>query len=237
MKIELETNLQQYEEFVKDNSCTFYQSIKHLKFLESLLKINTEYFIAKENENIIGVLPFFRKKTKFGVVINSLPFFGSYGGIISERIDAKKNILNFFNEQNAENDILSSVIISNPFESSEIYEKYYKFNDRDERMIQCVNLSNVTKSNLWTNFEQRVRRAIRKAEKNLVSVEYPILNNQLLDDFYKLHVSNISSKNGIVKPNEFFLLLKDNFLIRKDYDILAAVHETKPIALCISDSL
>lgn len=230
MRISLSSHLIEYDEFLKNNLCTFYQSEKYLNFLERLLRIKTEFIIATENKKMIGVLPFFRKKTKFGIVLNSLPFFGSYGGIISENIEAKKNIINFLNEYNKENDILSSVIIANPFDSSEIYEKHYEYIEKEQKMIQCLKFNKNSSAELWNNFEQRVRRSVRKAEKNLVSVEYSIPDNKLLDDFYKTHVENISSKNGATKTKEFFNILKDSFIVGKDYDILTAIYDSKPIA-------
>jgi len=230
MKVTLENCLNEYDEFIKNNSCTFYQSPKHLNLLENLLGIKTKFIAAIENEKLVGVLPFFQKKTKFGDVINSLPFFGSYGGVISNKKDVKKSIIDFLNDYNKENEVLSSVIISNPFEHTEIYEKYYRFHEKEDRMVQCTKFDNMSDVDLWNNFEQRVRRSVRKAEKNSVFIEYASLSDELLDDFYNTHISNFSSKDGTTKPKEFFTLLKENLIIGKDYDILIAIHDSKPIA-------
>jgi len=230
MKIELASKPEEYNELMNCNSSTFYQSSKHLKFLEQILQVNAEFIVARENNELIGVMPIFCKKSKLGTVINSLPFFGSYGGIISKKMEVKKNILNFINEYNRKNNILASVIISNPFESSEIYDKHYEFVDRVERIIQCVNLNNNSEKNVWEKFEQRVRRSIRKAEKNLVTIEYSEPTKEIVEDFYNYHVENISAKHGSIKPKEFFTCVKENFANSKDYDILTAKYESKPIA-------
>jgi lipid II:glycine glycyltransferase (peptidoglycan interpeptide bridge formation enzyme) len=229
MIIDLVSKPNEYDEFINNNLSTFYQSSKHLKFLEQALQMNAKFIAAKENNELIGVMPIFCKKTKLGTVVNSLPFFGSYGGVISNKIEVKKNILNFLNKYNKELNVLSSVIISNPFEDTNIYDKNFKFIDKVERIIQCVNLTNLSKEKLWEKFEQRVRRAIRKAEKNLVTIEYSKSNEEVLE-FYNYHVQNISIKNGTVKPKEFFKILKDNFKINEDFDILTAKHNSKSIA-------
>lgn len=235
MKVELgDVNLDEYNYFLKKNSSTFYQYSKHLMFLEKLLKIKSRYVIARENKTIIGIFPFFEKKTKFGNVINSLPFFGSYGGVIASQANVKKEIIEFMNQYNKQNEILSSVIISNPFDSSEVYNKYYKFNEKENRLIQCIKLDGLSIEQLWNNFEQRVRRAIRKAEKNLVIVERPILNKKLFEHFHHLHVKNISSKKGQTKPQSFFYFLKKCFKQGKDYDIFVAKHESKSIAYLLT---
>lgn len=230
MKIEFVSKPKEYDKLINDISSTFYQSSKHLKFLEQILQVNAKFIVAKENNELIGVMPIFCKESKLGTVVNSLPFFGSYGGVISEKMEAKKNILDFLNKYNKEKDILASVIISNPFESPDIYDKYYKFIDKVERIIQCVNLKNNLEKNLWKNFEQRVRRSIRKAKKNLVTIEYSEPSKEILADFYDHHVENISAKNGSIKPKEFFTCVKENFKINEDYDILTAKYESKAIA-------
>jgi lipid II:glycine glycyltransferase (peptidoglycan interpeptide bridge formation enzyme) len=230
MKIELVSKPTEYDEFVKKNPSTFYQSSKHLKFLENILKINAKFIVARDNNEMVGVMPIFCKETKFGKVINSLPFFGSYGGVIGQKNEAEKNIIKFLNEYNEKSDILSSVIISNPFKNTDVYEKYFKFVDKNERLIQCINLKNNTKENLWNNFEQRVRRGIRKAEKNMIVVENSEPTEKLLKKFYKHHVKNISIKNGAVKPKEFFVEMVKNFKINEDYEILTAKYQSEPIA-------
>ncbi len=230
MKIESISKPNEYDEFIKDVSSTFYQSAKHLKFLEKILKIKTEFIVAKDDNIMVGVMPFFSKKTKFGTVINSLPFFGSYGGIISNENEAKKNILKFLNQYNQESDILSSVIISNPFKNTDVYEKHFKFIDKSERLIQCLNLKNNIEENLWNGFEQRVRRGIRKAKKNMVTVEHSEPTDKLLKKFYNHHVKNISIKNGAIKPKGFFKEVIENFKIKEDYGILTAKYKSEPIA-------
>lgn len=230
MQIELISNINEYDELINNNSSTFYQSSKHLKFLEQLLQENVEFIVAKENNELVGAMPIICKKSKWGKVINSLPFFGSYGGIISKDITSKKKILNFLNEYNKEEEILSSVIISNPFESTEIYDKNYKFIDKVERIIQCTSLKNKSEKDLWNNLEQRTRRSIRKAEKKFVTVEYSNLSKEIMSDFYRQHFENISAKNGSVKPKEFFKCVKENFKSKEDYDVLIAKHKGKIIA-------
>ena len=60
-----------------------------------LKELKSQFITVTDGDKLIGVLPFFCKKTKFGEVINSLPFFGSYGGVVSKKIETKKNILKF----------------------------------------------------------------------------------------------------------------------------------------------
>ena len=75
---------EEYENFIKNNFSSFYHSKSHILFLKDLLKIEPNFIQVKEKDEIIGLMPFFIKKSKHGLVINSLPFFGSYGGIVSK---------------------------------------------------------------------------------------------------------------------------------------------------------
>lgn len=234
MKVEFEKTIDydSYEYFIKKvKDSTFYQSPKHLEFLEDILGSKAMIISAKENDELIGILPFFIKEAKYGKVLNSLPFFGSYGGILSNDYEAQKRILELLNDFNKENELLSSVIITNPFnKNNEVYNKIYNYNNKEERLIQCVNLQNKSQDILWNGFEQRVRRSIRKSEKNLVSVNKENVNDQKLERFYQLHKSDMESKNGKPKPPEFFRAVRKHFVQGQDYDIFTAIKDNEEIA-------
>ena len=67
----------------------------------------------------------------------------------------------------SENDILSSVIITNPFNTeNSIYEKFYDHNFSEKRFTQCIDLKNKSSEITRKNFEKRVRWTIKKCEKN-----------------------------------------------------------------------
>ena len=174
---------------------------------------------------------FFIKETIHGSVLNSLPFFGSYGGILSNHYEIQKNIIELLNDFNKENELLSSVIIANPFNSNdETYNKIYKYDIKEERLIQCINLKNKSQDILWNEFEQRVRRSIRKSEKNLVSVSTEDVNDQRFEKFYQLHKTDMELKNGRPKPTEFFKYVRKHFVQRQDYDMFTAIKDNEEIA-------
>ena len=77
MKTEIisDLNLLEYGEFLsKNKSSTFYHSVNHLNFLESQINSKPFFITVREQNKLIDVLPFLMKKTKFGKVVNSLPF-------------------------------------------------------------------------------------------------------------------------------------------------------------------
>jgi len=213
-----------YENFIKEsNDSTFYHSIKHLQFLNQILQLSPEFVVARNENEIIGVMPFFSKKSSGGVVVNSLPFFGSYGGLVSKSIEAEKSILEYMNNYNKENDILSSVIIVSPFvKRNELYQQNYVHNLKENRLAQCLTISEKSESLLWECFEQRVRRAIRKSIKYGVKLRKLKPNETDMKNFYDMHKRDMESKNGKPKPPEFFKSLRENFAYGNDYEIFAA---------------
>jgi lipid II:glycine glycyltransferase (peptidoglycan interpeptide bridge formation enzyme) len=212
----------EYENFIKNNFSSFYHSKNHLSFLKDLLKIDPHFIQVKEKNEIVGLMPFFLKKSKHGLVINSLPFFGSYGGIVYKN-DCTKLILNELNNFYLENDVLSSVIIPNPLLQNElIYENHFSYKFKDPRLIQCLDLTNKSEHQLWDSFEQRVRRAVRKSQKLNITVTNPELTNEVIDEFYKMHITEMQSKGGKIKPNNFFQKIKEHFIIHQDYEIFCA---------------
>jgi len=236
MNISIEDNLEleDYDYFLKKNEfSTFYHSGKFLKLLESLLGTGSKFVVAKDKDQIIGVMPLFVKESPFGKVVNSLPFFGSYGGIISFDKNVKKGILEEINVFNKENDVLSSVIITNPFDpNNEHYEKYFSFNIKEQRRIQCTDLKDQSKQKLWELLEQRVRRSIRKTEKNNVIVQENG-DAAIIDDFYNLHKKSMEEKNARAKPIEFFKNLKKIFNENEDYDIFVAKKDSENIGFLL----
>lgn len=234
-KIEIEKtiDLQEYETLLNNNQSTFYHTINHLNFLSNMLEITPNFITIKKNKELLGLLPFFVKESKEGKVINSLPFFGSYGGFVCDSVENQKLILNEMNNYNIENDVLSSVIIQNPFsQNSEIYERIYKHNFKEERLCQCIVLNN-NEEDLWNNFEQRVRRAVRKSQKSNLIVKSVQPDDNLFQIFFQMHKKEMESKNGKPKPEKFFNCVKKNFIYNKDYEIFSAELDGKSIAFLL----
>ena len=51
MQIDLVSEIEEYYELINNNSCTFYQSPKHLKFLEQILQssLNTSLYEKRKS--------------------------------------------------------------------------------------------------------------------------------------------------------------------------------------------
>ena len=226
-----ELDFSEYEDLVQNtNESTFYCSKNHLNFLE-ITGAKSQFITIHENKKLVGVLPFFSKKEKYGTVINSLPFFGSYGGTITKNKEYDKKILEELNRINKENDIISTVIIDNPFnQKAEIYKKYFKSHIIEKRLTQATILKNKSDDTIWQSFEKRVRWSVKKSEKNGIKIITENNNENHLKKFYELHEESMKMKGGRPKPVNIFERILKNFKPSEDFDIFVAQKENQSIA-------
>ncbi|MEX0656247.1 MAG: peptidoglycan bridge formation glycyltransferase FemA/FemB family protein [Nitrosopumilaceae archaeon] len=229
MNIDIESTIDPIE-YEKNQQITFFHSKKHLNFLSDLLNSKPFFITARQKNQIVGIIPFFIKSSIHGKVINSLPFFSSHGGVISRDNQVKKLLLERMNIFNKENDVLSSSIVTNPFETdSEIYEKYFKFNSKEDRLTQCTVLQGLSKDILWKNVEKRTRYSIKKGQKDGVEV-ISVDINEVAERFYHVYEDGMKLKSSNLKPVQFFDFVKKNFEQNKDYEIFVAVKDKEEIA-------
>lgn len=226
-------NREDYNSLLDNTASTFFHSFKFLQLLKTLLKVEIGAIEVRENYDMTGILPYFIKKTKFGDVINSLPYFGSYGGVLTQKNKNAKVILEKFNELNKEKDVLSSVIIENPFNiNNEIYEKYFHYNYTDSRITQCTKLD-LNETELFSKFEKRVRWSIKKADKHNIKIKKSELNEKINSEFFHYHKKNMESKDGKFKSLDFFHKIEKIFEVGKDYDVYIGLKDEMPISFLL----
>ena len=186
---------------IKINSIFF--SLKFIMFISKVLKLSPKFFCYYNRNEIMAVIPFFeRKNSKYGKVINSLPFFGSMGGVYSKNDKCKKICLNSFNDYVDSNKILSSVIIQNPFDKFASNEnKIFESNYTDDRILQYLKLDQKL------NMSNTRIRNINKAQKLGFKV-YRTNSPKVVDQLEKLHFDHMKKINGKPKPKVFFNELK-----------------------------
>jgi len=214
----------EYESLVKtsDNGMLCH-TLKWKEVLQRFTDARPEYLVAKTNNKIVGVLPaFIKQDSKYGNVLNSLPFYGTHGGpIVSPnlssnlRIKVKEKLLVAFKELARRNDCILSTLITTPFEKDlPIFHESLKPEFIDSRVGQITTfpriVSNIENEIMYNTVEKRCRTAIRKAQKSGVKVEFAQdLKN--LDILMEMHRVGLSRKQGLYKPASFFEVLFDIF--------------------------
>ena len=158
-----------------------YYSLIYRDFLKRILTNSKDfYIIAHENNRIIGALPtFITFNAKYGNILNSLPFYGSHGGIIlsqelsnGEKLNVSQMLIDSLDSLIHENNVVASTLISNPFQSDDnFYEEHFEYSLQDIRIGQITPLPNE-----WNNedklseellkiFHYKTRNCIRKSQK------------------------------------------------------------------------
>lgn len=215
-------------------------TLRWAKVLQRFTETEATYLVAKLNGKIVGVLPsFIKKNTKYGNVLNSLPFFGTHGGpvvldALKENIQVKKKLLLSFKELAKENDCIFSTLITTPFEANpKLIQETLKPDFVDSRITQMTvfpELTNIEKG-IMNIVEKRCRTAIRKAQKSNIEVEFA-RGLRHVNALFKMHKDGMKKKYGIYKPRRFFRILFEEFpdVQSQDIKVLFASKDDKIIA-------
>lgn len=191
---------------LRSRNSLVYTNPAFINLITSHLNATSWWMIARDPKTIRGVLPFVESQTgEFGTVLNSLPFYGSNGGVVQEFSDNKiKKILikDFFvyaNEQKA----CSATIVTNPLlEDNHIYADILKDFILDERIGQITHLPQ-NPEDLIRLFDEPRPRNIRRAIKERVQVTRGNQRDSI-EFLYNLHVENMKAIGGLSKSWDFF---------------------------------
>jgi hypothetical protein len=217
---------------------TLFQSVRYRNLLTDFIGCKAFYLIAIENGAIIGALPaMIKENSEYGNILNSLPFFGGYGGLLiragldeGKALNIKKLLLNRVNELASENNCVLSVIITSPFDQdTAFYEEQLNYSYKDYRVAQMVQfregIDDAEAEIMFKIVEPDNRRAIRRPIKNEIAVEFS--NN--FQPLFDMHSENISSKGGSVKPLDFFQTISRT-MTGNDYTLMYAKKDNTIIA-------
>lgn len=195
-----------------------YHTREYVDLVADHLGAESFYLGLKENDRLIGAIPLVLKRnTNLGSIINSNPYYGSYGGLIVDpdlppmkKAEAKRKLMEFFNEFAMEHDCILSTIIASPFDRDQMfYFDNLKFNYRDWRVAQVTLIPSPSKKSLedrlfYERFSSSCRRAIRKAEKAGINIGETSEKGHALDEFYEIYRENMESMGASVKDKRFF---------------------------------
>lgn len=239
MKVEVLENLrasslQEYESLVLSSECgMFYHSLGYLQLLASLVEAAPIIILCYDDGSVAGALPAFIKRNKNTSVLNSLPFFGSHGGVVIRRdIDRSRarevvrcTLGHLKEEVCRQKDVTVSTMITSPYEKeTDLYKEILDPQYSEKRVTQMSTIPEVrTEEELMRTFEKRCRWSIAKAAKNNVLVRaLDHFELELVDELYEMHVDNSAKAEAPAKPRSFFDKIGEFFSIHRDYDIYVA---------------
>jgi hypothetical protein len=217
-----------YETFLlgMDDSLLYY-SLSYKSFLQDLLECQAEYWIAWDGDRVTGVLPLMWREGPFGRVLNSLPYYGSNGGVVATTIEAGHALTEKYNQLASAPEVLASAWICHPLRQSELRPKHTFV---DERIGQFTSLewsSSDVELAMRAAIDGSARRNIQKAQSSGVSVR---MANEEFEFIHRIHFDNMKEIQGKAKSKEFFAKIPHHFKADSDYRIYVAERSGRMIS-------
>jgi hypothetical protein len=218
-----------------------YHGLQFHQLLKLHLDCDAFYILVYNVHKMIAALPFLIKKNeRFGAVLNSLPFYGSNGGFITDPTlssdvlnQIRHGIIQALETFSDENQVISSTIISNPLQIEDQLwlDNNYLTTHTDIRIGQITPLpfdGPELEQRLLAVFDDPRPRNVRRAIKANIEIT-ECHDQESLDFLFQVHQENIMGIGGKAKQKSFFDLIPANFS-KEDYSIFIATVDGKRIA-------
>ena len=158
---------------------------------------------------------------------NSLPFFGSNGGIIAADAESKEALFNEFISIAKQADTASIMISENPLLLSNLHSTNFDFVEERLCQISPIHFENNHAEMLMNQFHFKTRNMIRKSFKLGIEVS---IDNTAIDFLYNTHIENMLAVEAKSKPHLFFENIASFFEKNKDYKIYVAKYNGEIVA-------
>ncbi len=222
------TQREAYDQFLLEHPWSLlYYGSRYKDFLKALLGCGEEYLVALEGDAIRGVLPLMYMENSAGRVYNSLPYYGSNGGIVADEPAAKALLLNAYTAIAHSGRTKSSTVIGNPLAQDEAISVDYNYIDHRIGQFTSLVFQGDIMEGLMARIDASARRNVKKAFREGVTVE---VDHTQMGRLREMHQENMRSIGGLAKTDEFFTLVPEHFQPRQDYDVYLAKWEGQIIA-------
>lgn len=210
----------EYEQFLRRTpGGLLYHSLPYRDLLLRLLDCRAEYLVAVDGQTIAGALPLMFVENEDGRVYNSLPYYGSHGGILTDDETARDLLATAYRELAAEPATLSATIVENPF-ASHLVE--FPQTHVDRRIGQVTLLPDVDdpRTAILDRCEASTRRNVRKAEREGFQLA---TDASYLGELREIHEDNMRAIGGRAKQPEFFEVIPELFRENEQFDVYAVL--------------
>jgi hypothetical protein len=224
-----------WREFVlRRSNSLFYASLEYRDLVARVLGATPHYFVAMHGQEVRGVLPTFAATDAvFGTVLNSLPYYGANGGILTDgSAEVGQALLGAYLELEHALGCAASTLIASPYDGAlDIYEKDLACTFRDSRVGQLTPLprgSARAEEDLFSIYDESARRNVRKARKS--GVTYRESNSEEdLRFLHRTHRDNILQVGGLPKDWSFFETVPETVSMAS-WSVWVAEKDCEPIA-------
>lgn len=210
------------EYLLRQPGTVFYHSAKFRRFLVELLRCTDHTLVAWRGTRIAGMFPLMVQESQGRRVYNSLPYFGSWGGIVADDGEVYDALAAAYNDLSSREETLASTVICNPLSPwADRDATAFRHNLRDHRIAQITPLPAAgdgagLRGAIEELIDPSARRNARKAEREGVVVGKDVTQFPRLCE---MHQENIRAIGGTVKTDEFFRLVPGHFTPGDEYDL------------------
>lgn len=200
-----------------------YWSLEYRDFLKRVLPDARDFYLIarREDESIAGALPtFISSPGQHGPLLNSLPFYGSHGGLIlpvsSENAAVEHALVSAYIELETTYRVAASTLVESPLSPiSAAARELLRPTHEDVRIGQITNLPDMgsrdeIESAILGACHQKTRNAIRKSFKSMPR----IVRDETPDSvtwLFQEHDRGMRELNGLAKPRDVLQSLVDTF--------------------------
>lgn len=210
---------EEYEEFVRAHpQALLYHSARFRDFLVDLLGCEPCYGVARAQGRIRGVLPLMAAAGPRGRVLNSLPFYGSNGGILAADAEAGAALAAWYRDCVASEGVAAATMIDNPLDPADPAPAH----DVSDVRVGCMTPlagAGDPDERLLALIDGSARRNVAKAVRSGVAVD---VDNDAFDTLEDLHRAGMESIGGRPKSPAFFRAVPRCFRAGEDYDLYVA---------------
>ncbi len=201
-----------------DNALLYYTP-QYRDFITELLVCEAHYLFAMDCNEVVGVLPIMFKDGPLGRIANSLPFFGSNGGVLAINDVAEELLWEEYRDLIEEQDVIASTVIEHPTRQKPPPPIRVDHSDIRIGQVSTLDFDAEDSDCLKGRLTDTARRNIRKAEKEGIIVQK---RSVALHELKEIHFDNMEAIGGKPKPDMFFELLPKYFRAGEDYDVYVA---------------
>jgi hypothetical protein len=186
-----------------------YHSPKYRRLLLDVLGCQSHGVAVIDGNDLVGMVAVMEAYGPYGRVINSLPFYGSHGGLLARTETARCKLSNWYRTLTESDDVASATMIENPLaRDSSVDNTPGDFTDYRIGQFTPLGSDKASSIGLMASLNSKTRNMVRKAISLGVTVE---TNAGELPELVQIHGENMRQLAARPKPDRFFELVPQLF--------------------------
>lgn len=210
-----------------------------LGFRDLLLRMvdgAAEYRVALARDGAVaGILPLFARGGSYGELVNSLPFYGSHGGIVADGPDSRAALLDAYHARVGEPQVLTATVVGNPFGVDDGLAGL-RADVVDRRIAQYTSLDvpgapDSPEDGLLASYHQKARNLVRKGDRQGFDVA---VENDAWELLRRIHEETMAAVGRTPKPASFYAAVAATLRPGDGYRIYVARERDEPVAALLA---